>query len=633
MNLIEAGVVWTSPSRCSPLDEITVEYEWRGLHGQPVHLEVSDAAHHPYLTGTFTSQNGKAQTTFRAGGAAGVHHVQLWTVGPDGREYRRHGCFRMDVQTSIRTDHAVTNELFGYLRDGLSQTLDISIVDGKPITHYKAADNTRQNMAYPVYAIGALRYFIRDVKSMFEALFSYQYPDGSLPDHIYSDDYPCPRTSRRLRSCMADLEIGAAVTLCSGWQAHGDGQWMDSMLPKVEKSMEYVITDPVTFDLKHGVIKRPHTLDEWDIHFTPQGQQGNMINDKSLYVIMQGDTACMYDACRSLAQAYQQLHNDRRANHWLRMRDHFRRIGNELFWDGIKYRHHIHLDPFDHGDFNEEDQLTLSSAWAITRGFADHKQSVSILKEYLRRWNETGDRFPWWSLQPGYPDELKYFEPVEPWRSTQGYYANGGLFPLVGGELCRGAFQHGMEEVAVTLLADLHFVFKRDRGALFTWYDRQGNAAINAPHNQTNHDAWGLSPWTQAVIEELAGIRSAGKCFEQVSCAPRWPAMSCHNADATAHFPASDSYFSYRYVLSDRRITLSFTGTGVHASFRILLPSGRTCTGVNVDGKPVSFDHQMVEQSEYVVFDLPIRGCREVICDFQGVCHSLQADEPPGAPQ
>jgi len=616
MNLHEAGVVWTNPVKCVPLDEIAVEYHWQGLHGQEVHLEVSDANHRPYLSKTFASGKGKATTTLRAGGAPGVHHIQLWTIAGDGREYRRHGCFRMDAQTSLRSDDEQANELFEYLRDGLLQTIDISVVDGKPITHYKTADNTRQNMAYPVYAIGALRYFIRDVKSMFEVLFSYQYPDGSLPDHVYSDDYPCPRTSRRLRSCMADMEIGAAVTMCSGWQAHGDESWMRSILPKLEMALEYVITDPKTFDLEHGVIKRPHTLDEWDIHFTPEGQQGCFINENTLYVIMQGDTACLYDASRSLAGVYESLSNASRANHWRRMQQHIGQIGNALFWDGVKYRHHIHLDPFDHGDFDEDNQLTLSSAWAITRGFADHQQSVSILKEYLRRWKETGDRFPWWSLQPGYPDELKYFEPKEPWRMTQGYYANGGLFPLVGGELCRGAFQHGMEATAVTLLRDLHYVFKRDRGALFTWYDLQGNPACNAPHNQTNHDAWGMAPWTQAVIEELAGIRSESKCFENVSCTPRWPAIQCPNAEATAHFPASDSYFSYRYRLCEHQLAITFTGTGNFVSFRILLPAGRSCKSVDLDGESITFHDQTVEKSQYIVFDSMVKGCREIICKF-----------------
>jgi hypothetical protein len=329
---------------------------------------------------------------------------------------------------------------------------------------------------------------------------------------------------------------------------------------------------------------------------------------------MQGDTACMYDACGALAEAYEALKNDGRANRWRRVRDHFGRVGNELFWDGVKYRHHIHLDPFDHGDFDESNQLTMSNAWAITRGFADHEKSISIIKEYLRRWKETGDRFPWWSLQPGYPDKLNYFSAQEPWRKTEGYYANGGLFPLVGGELCRGAFQHGMEDLAVELLQDLLVVFKRDNGALFTWYDLKGNAAINAPHNQTNYDPWGVSPWTQSLIEELAGIQSVGPCFDHVRCSPKWPATQCRTVSATAHFPASDTYFSYRYERSERQLGLQFAGTGDDVQFRILLPKGSKCRESIVNNQSTPFQLEHVEQSTYAVIRSTIKGFGEVRC-------------------
>jgi hypothetical protein len=616
MNLKEAGVVWTHPRTCVPLDEIKIEYHWQGLNGQEVFLEVADADHQTYHTSTFRASSGKAQSTFCAAGKPGVHHVQLWTHLKDGREYRRHGCFRMTADSSLRTDSDEINSLFDYLREGLLQTIDVSTVNGKQITYYKAADNTRQNLAYPAYAVGGVRYFIRDMKTMFEALFEFQYPDGSLPDHVYSDDYPCPRTSRRLRSCMADLEIGTAATICKAWEAHGDDQWLSAMLPKIEASLEHVISSPATFDTEHGVIKRPHTLDEWDIHFTPAGEQGCLINDQTCYVLMQGDTACMFDASRSLSAAYHKLQNDRRASHWRRMQDHFRAIGNDLFWDGTKYRHHVHLDPFDHGDFDESGQLTMSNAWAITRGFADHEKSISIINEYLRRWKETGDRFPWWSLQPGYPDHLNYFPATEPWRKTDGYYANGGLFPLVGGELCRAAFQHGREELAVRLLHDLLSVFHRDQGALFTWYDRKGEVGINAPHNQTNYDPWGLSPWTQSLIEELAGIQSIGPCFEHARCCPRWPAAGCHEISATAHFPASDTYFSYRYELAEHQLRIVFGGTGKDVEFRILLPAGKTCQEATLNGQKIPVQIERIEQSNYLVVQSPLKGSGEIVCRF-----------------
>ena len=615
MRLEEAGVVWTDPKKCSPLDAVRIEYAWNDLTGQDVHVEVMDANHRKYLEKTIRSENGRAETTIKAGGKPGVHHIRVWTSCKDEGVYQRHGSFRLECETAVSTDTGEVDDLFEQVEEGLRQGVDVTLIDGLPVTHYKHADNTRQNIAYPVYGFASLRYFIRDMKTAFEALFAYQYPDGSLPDHLYGDDYPCPLTTRRLRSCMADMETGATTTIYWAWQAHGDDEWIARLLPKIESGLDHVMTDPMTFDLEHGVIKRPHTLDEWDIQFSGDGKQGCFSDENCVFVIMQGDTSAMYEACSSVAHLYAAVHNEDRANHWRMMQEHFGKLGNELFWDGEKYRHHIHLDTFDHGDFDEDNQLTMSNTFAINRGqFASHEQTVAIINEYMRRLKETGDRFPWWSLQPGYPDELKYFEGQSKWKRGQGSYANGGLFPWVGGELCRAAFRHGMEDLAFSMLCDYHYVIKRDNGAIPTWYDLDGNARNSSPHNQTNYDNWGLFPWAQAIIEELAGIQSKGKCFEDVQCSPKWPVTNSRDVTATAHFPASDSYFSYTYRLSEDQIAISFTGTGKAVSFRILLPKGKQCGEVTIDGEKVTFAQEALEESSYVVVDTQIEGARDLVC-------------------
>jgi len=613
MRLKEAGVVWTYPNKCGPLDDVRIVFEWQGLKGQPVTFQFTDAAHQPYFEQTVTAGKGKAELVVKPGGKAGVHLITVTTPRPEDAPYVRHGSFRVSAQTGISTDTGEMDELLGLLEEGLRQSIDVTQVNGKLRTYYKHADNTRQNLAYPAFAIDALCYYIPDVKSMFEAVYDNQWPDGRLPDHVYGDNYPCARTPRKLRTCMADLEIGVASTLCKGWIAHGDDEWMREMLPKVEAGLDFATTDPMMFDETHGVIKRPHTLDEWDIAFDEKGEHA-YAETASKFVVMQGDTSQLYLACTLLAEAFASLGDRLRAAHYRMLASHTRAVGNELFWDGVKYKHHIHLDPFDHGDFDEADQLTMSNSAAITRGFADHAKAVSIIDEHVRRWKATGDAFPWWSLQPGYPDRLGYFRRNSgAWTRGEGEYCNGGLFPWVGGELCRGALQHGREELATQLLRDVHSVLKRDHGAMFTWYNLDGSAAINAPHNQTNYDPWGLGPWAAAIIEELAGIKSQGKLLEHVLCAPRWPAVGAKQASATAHFPASDTHFSYRYALSKERVQLHFTGTGEDVSFRILLPGWKKCSGVTLDGKKVKFRTEAVEESMYVTLEAEIKGVRELV--------------------
>ncbi len=612
MKLLEAGVVWTDPPRCAPLDEVRVVFEWDGLCGQKLTVELTDAAQQVYRECRVISQQGRAEFVIRPGGQPGVHLLTIRIPREGQAPYVRYGSFRVVARTEIATDTGEFDELLEMLAEGLLQTLDVTQVNGRRRVYYKAADNSRQNLAYPAFGIDGLRYWLADLKSMFEAIYDNQWPDGRLPDHVYGDNYPCARTPRKLRTCMADLETGVASTLCKGWQAHGDDAWLREMLPKVEAGLEYVLTDPLMYDETHGLIKRPHSLDEWDIGFTEAGEH-TYADETGKYVVMQGDTSQLVLACALLAEACESLGDRERAEHYRRRHRHYRAVGNEIFWDGRKYRHHVHLDPFDHRDFDEDEQLTMSNAAALNREFADHDQAVAIIGEYLRRWESTGDAYPWWSLQPGYPDHLGYFRIGGAWSKGQGEYANGGLFPWVGGELCRGALRHGHEELACRLLRDLLAVMRRDHGALFTWYHLDGTAAIGAPHHQTNYDPWGLSPWATAVIEELAGIKSEGKLLRQVCCAPRWPAAGVREAAATAHFPSSDAYFAYRYRRTEDALHLHFTGTGDRVCFRILLAEGLNSGQVTVDGAAASFAVETVEQSRYVTLTADIRGARELV--------------------
>jgi hypothetical protein len=604
MRLEDAGVIWTDPNTCKPLDNVKILFKYDALNGQPVNFEILDADRRLYFQATVRSQCGQAEIQINPGGVPGVHYIIARVQKSATETYCRYGSFRVEARTQIESDNPKVDELLKLLEEGLKLAVDIVQVNGKPVTYIKVGDNTWDNLAYPAFAVSAMRYFIRDMKTMFEAVFEYQWPNGRLPDHVYGDADPGWEGHRRIRSMMADLESGMVSTLYQGWVAHGDDEWAKKLLPQLEAAMEFVTTDPLMFDKAYGLIRRPHTMDEWDYQL---GDGSCFVNENSRFVVMQGDASSMYEACGRLAELYEDFGNLPRALHWHRKQQHYYETGNRVFWDGVKYRHHVHLDPVDHGSFNEDHQLTMSNSWAITRKFADHEKAVSILKEYLRRWKETGDRFPWWTLQPGYPDEKTY---------EQGVYANGGLFPWIGGELCRGAFEHGMEATAYSMLLDFYSVIKRDHGGVFTWYDREGNAGV-ASSAQTNYDAWGIQTWTQAVMEGLVGVRSEGKVFDQVLCCPRWPAAEIRRVFVTAHFPASDRYFSYRYQANEDHIELVFTGTGKHVSFRVLLPTWdedkKRKIVVLLNEQPVPFEQETIETSSYVIVSAPICGVQTLL--------------------
>lgn len=599
MRAEEMGVVWTEPNVCRPLDDMTITFRYEKLSGQPVTFEVFDADHHRYLQTTVTSTKGQAVLRFQPGNELGTQYIVVTAQMSATETKRRWGSFRIEADTRIRTDRPMVDKVFDRLAEGLKLSFDIVQVDGQPIPYHKCADNTWSNLAYPAFFTPAVRYFMRDMKPMFDVIYANQWPSGQLPDHIYGDDHPGWERQRRIRSMMADLETGMITAVYKAWVANGDDEWMRSLLPKMEAGIEFVLASAHMFDKTFGLIKRPHTMDEWDYQL---GDTSVFINENSRFVVMQGDTSAMFETCGLLAELHEALGNAKRADHWRKEREYYCETGNRVFWDGKKYRHHIHIDPLDHGDFNEDDQLTMSNSWAMTRGFADHAKCIAILDEYCRRWKMTGDRYPWWSLNPGYPTETVF---------GPGVYANGGLFPWVGGELCRAAFEHGREELAVTLLKDFAEAVERDHGAVFTWYTADGLPAITSPE-QTNYDSWGMQPWTQAVVEGLAGVRSVGKVFKRVLCAPRWPSAEVTSANVVAHFPASEAYFAYQYSQSASSVDLCFTGSGDDVTFRVLLPTSSHVTAVTLDGQAAAYVCETIEQSQYVVIDAAIAGSRRL---------------------
>ena len=207
----------------------------------------------------------------------------------------------------------------------------------------------------------------------------------------------------------------------------------------------------------------------------------------------------------------------------------------------------------------------MGNTWAVTRGLASAEQARSVIDEYIRRQSLTGDAYPWWSLQPGYPDSLGYFQRD---YCQQGGYANGGLMPWVGGELCLGAFESGREAFGVSLLRQYADHLRRTGGAQ-VWYWPDGTPGFRTT-NEVRYAGWGMAQWSAALFEGLAGVSDGSACLRTVHAAPRWASAGVVSARVTVTYPASGACFSYAYLAEpdDRRITLEFTGSGQTVDFR-----------------------------------------------------------------
>ena len=319
-------------------------------------------------------------------------------------------------------------------------------------------------------------------------------------------------------------------------------------------------------------------------------------------------------AFRAMARMYKHLGRAKDADRWDREADNYTLRASKLLWDGTKFLHHVHIDPIDHGDFDETKQLAMSNTWAMTRGLATEDQSRRIVDEYRRRHKETGDAYPWWSLQPGYPDRLGYFHNN---YCKQGGYANGGLMPWVGGELCRGAFLCGREEYAVELLRQYADHLRRTGGAK-VWYWPDGTPGFRTT-NEVPYSGWGMAEWVHALIQGLAGLEDRDSQMRTMLVAPRWAATPVDDVRTTIRYAASNACFAYHMQIDRQRlqIRLSLTGSGNSASLQILLPKGWTPQETLVDGKPVATGPVTVDASRYVELSAPIHGVTDVLvqCD------------------
>jgi len=549
------GVVRTDRMRYAPLDEVRVTFGCQNAPSEAFVFKTYDGAGRSYHRKEVTASDGVAEFSMLAGGTPGLHAIRVFKQGANENSFHclRMGSFVLEAQTIAWADGTDIDDFFRWLGDSLASCLDWVLYDGRWVAGDKAADNSPMNLAYPRFRLDSTVYLEQAevLKGHIDLCYRYQKSDGSLHDHIYGDGSPGREGKRAIRSMMADLETGLIINVYQVWMATGDTEWMKSLMEAMLRSWRYATTSPDLWSEEYGLIRKPHTADEWDFQM---GDGSCFRNENSKYVVACCDGVRLPRAADALAAMLDAFDRREEARSLRKFANDARKRANDLLWDGAKYRHHQHIDPVDHGGCDEDAQLAMSNTWACNDGLADHEQAVSIIEEYRRRLEQTGDRYPWWSLQPGYPEG--HFPGKPP-----GFYANGGLFPWVGGQLCRACFQHGFESRGWCLFREFWEQVKSDHGACVTWYTLDGRAAANTPWT-TNYDAWGIASWGQATIEGLVGIVPTAPAFERCRCVPQWTAGDVKQAKACVAMPASRSYFAYTYAADGGGVVVRFTGSG-----------------------------------------------------------------------
>jgi hypothetical protein len=589
-----------------PLDTVAVRIGGRAKGDERCRIRVCDPNQRCYFETEVALKDNRGETRFMAAAPLGAHYVYL--LWPGEKKHSRYVNFQVDAQTGVESGDADFDWLYPYTRDAMRLgRREYQTPRGK-FVGYISADTRHFDGIWLrdwIYGLPAYKYWERDMTYGLDRFLEVQTPEGMIHDGIERDG----RTWRV--GLESDVEYIAALGVWQTWQATGDDAWLKAVLPKLEKALKYIQNDPKHWDSKHRLIKRQHSCDTWDFDIDGASDKG-----QGRHVVATCDQSGYYLAFRAMGLMYEHLGRRDDAQRWADEAEAYRRRASELLWDGTKFLHHVHLDKIDHDGFDELKQLAMGNTWAMTRGLASPEQSRKIIDEYRRRHKATGDAWPWWSLQPGYPDSLNYFKNE---CCKQGGYANGGLMPWVGGELCRAALLNGRERYGVELLRQYVDVARRTGGGR-VWYWPNGEPGYRTI-NEVTYGGWSMAPWIEALMQGLVGLADKDCLMRELSVSPRWAATPVRVVRTTARYAASDACFAYRMQIDPAAstITLTYTGSGKTAYFSVLLPEGWKPKSVTIDGRPTEFTLAQADASRYVAFQASLAGVGEAVlaCDSE----------------
>ena len=188
--------------------------------------------------------------------------------------------------------------------------------------------------------------------------------------------------------------------------------------------------------------------------------------------------------------------------------------------------------------------------------------------------------------------------------------------PLVGGELAKAAFEHGMEDYGLSILEQYSDMIAASSES-YLWYYPDGSAPGKGDSTSPDiipTDGWGSSAMLYAFVEGLCGIEDIDNGFGKVRCSPRWMAAGEDEANIELTYPASGLSFGYQYThdAENNVIHIAFDTASTDMIARILLPEGASSTAVFWDGREVTSVIEDVASKAYVHVEGEIQGRAEI---------------------
>jgi hypothetical protein len=512
----------------------------------------------------------------------------------------------MSEQTFIKTGQPEFDDFFPRIRFFLEKNALDVVIDGKKIRGYRTPDTKSFWIRDYSDMLRGVKYIESDIQSLIEHFAETQAKNGRIFDFftIFPEKLPCERENwtKYVRVPVeADVEYRFVKAAYLAWQVTGDDQWILRLLPNMEKALQYVLSHPWRWDDQTRLVKRAYTIDTWDFAYTGGSHDWLQfqITDDTYWGIMHGDNSGYHETFRIMAQLYSCFGNPSRAEVWDEFARDLKERMNNVCWNGRFYTHFAKITPVEIAGVDESSQLSLSNPMDINRGVASHKQAVSIIQEYLKRREKTESFAEWFSINPPFPDGIFGDD-----KLVRGAYVNGGIMPLVGGELAKAAFDHGCEAYGRDILKR-YFEMISETGETFLWYFPDGtpsSAETSTSPEATPFDGWGSSAMLYAFLEGLAGVEDRFKLYQSVRLSPRWLAAGVKEVEVQVGYKSSGAFIGYSFHFKGDKIVLEVHSPQSKVFFHVLLPEDSQAKSVSVDGRDTEFANERIEQSPYVNF-------------------------------
>lgn len=454
-----------------------------------------------------------------------------------------------------------------------------------------------------VHTLKAMHHWEYDYAGYVNFTIDQQRADGCMLELIKQADdlhwtYAAPERRKffpddNLAMCRLDIEADVEYLLVEGatycYRVSGDDAWLARVLPKLEKAIDYMTSDPQRWEPKYGLVKRGYTIDTWDFTYLPSAGTNRMLTAETPQAIMHGDNSGVFQAMNQLAWFNARLGRSEKAKAWRARADVLKANMYRHLWNGTFFIHELPLN-VPPVDAHERERLSLSAAYDMNRGLMPVADCRKTIEEFQRRRQTTACFAEWFTVDPPYDFNFS--------RHGPGDYVNGGICLFTAGELAKAALENGYEAYGWDILMRVKAMAERD-GTLYFLYDRKTAKSINA---RLGPSAWGAASILSAFDEALAGVRDTSVKYESIRFSPRWPVTGLDEVRYFTGYEAAPAVVDVRYVLRPNGMRYRIQSPAKKLDAHILLPKGTTVAKVLVDGSNQTFTVSTVGESAYVDF-------------------------------